>query len=207
MNAETETTATTNQCTEEEQAHEGRLLAAIANGDRKAFDEFGKIYRGLIFSVVNRLINNVEDSQDTTQEVMWQIWKKAATFDQAKGKPRTWIVTLSRNRAIDRVRANGRRSRLREAALNEATVAQDIGADHQIDPRLAAVASERRDLVRSAILELSDKQKEVLQLAYFADMTQAQIAEQLGEPLGTVKARLRRSVQRLQSTIGDLLEA
>ena len=200
-------TQSTPQYPENEQLKESALLSSIANGDRLAFTEFCDLYRGLIYSVVHRVINNAEDSQDLTQEVLWQVWKKASSFERSKGKPRTWIVTMARNRAIDRVRANGRRSRLREAASNEATVAEQIGNGATTDPTLAAVASERRDIVRSAILELTDKQKQVVELAYFAELTQVQIAEQLGEPLGTVKARIRRSVKRLHAIVEERLES
>lgn len=205
MNVQPNTEPTGNrQRTERDLAEEERLLAATANGDRGAFDRFCELYRGFIFSVVHRVINNVQDSQDTTQEVIWQIWRKAGSFERAKGTPRSWVLTMSRNRAIDRVRANGRRSRLRESAANEAEVVQQI---RTADPRSSAVASERRKIVRSAILELNEKQQEVLHLAYFAELTQAEIAKRLGEPLGTVKARIRRSVRRLQSSVGQQLEA
>ena len=190
--------------TTEQQEFEAHLLAGIANGDRDAFSKLCDHYRGLIYAVVYRVINNREDSEDTTQDVLWQIWKKAASFDMVKGKPRTWIVTLARNRAIDRVRSNGRRSRLREAAKNE-TVITEMTSDQGIDPSLITEQNDRHRIVRSAVLELTDKQREVMELAYFADLTQAQIAEQLGEPLGTVKARIRRSVMRLREMVGTSL--
>ena len=190
----------------EEQQRETQLLRAISRGDRHAFRELCEMYQGLIYTVVNRVLNDPEDSNDITQEVLWQIWKKASSFEKSKGKPRTWIVTLARNRAIDRVRANGRRARLRDAATREAIVAEQVdGASSS--PEFAVDASERREIVRSAILHLAPKQKEVIELTYFAELTQVQVANRLCEPLGTVKARIRRSVKRLHAIVGDRLDA
>ncbi|MGK0188111.1 MAG: RNA polymerase sigma-70 factor (ECF subfamily) [Verrucomicrobiales bacterium] len=188
-----------------DQSKEAGLLTQIANGDRHAFRDLCDMYHGLIFTVVHRVLNDVEDSKDTTQEVLWQIWKKSNTFDVVKGKPRTWMVTMARNRAIDRVRANGRRSRLRNAATQEAIVAEQLGNGPVAAPEKSLEASERREIVRSAILHLTEKQRKVIELAYFAELTQVQIADQLNEPLGTVKARIRRSVKRLHDIVGDKL--
>lgn len=190
----------------DDQQLEMELLERIANGDRKAFRDLCDQYHGLIFTVVNRVLNDIEDSKDMTQEVLWQLWKKAATFEQTKGKPRTWIVTMARNRAIDRIRANGRRARLRDAATEAALVAEQLEKGPVSGPEQALEATERSEIVRSAILQLSAKQQQVIELAYFADLTQVQIADQLQEPLGTIKARIRRSVKRLHDIVGERLE-
>lgn len=189
-----------------DQSKETELLSEIANGNRDAFRELSDMYHGLIFTVVHRVLNDIEDSKDMTQEVLWQIWKKANTFEASKGKPRTWMVTMARNRAIDRVRANGRRARLRDAATQEAFVAEQLENGPISAPQKSLESNERKEIVRSAILNLTDKQKEVIELAYFAELTQVQIADQLNEPLGTVKARIRRSVKRLHDIVGDKLE-
>ena len=110
-----------------DQSREASLIAEIANGNRQAFRELCDMYHGLIFTVVHRVLNDSEDSKDMTQEILWQIWKKANTFDLSKGKPRTWLVTMARNRAIDRVRANGRRASLSDVATQEALVAAQMG--------------------------------------------------------------------------------
>ena len=185
----------------ETQKEEEQLLRKVANGDRIAFAELTRRYEGLIYTVIHRVLNNAEDARDTTQEVLWQIWKKAATYAPAKGKARTWIVTMARNRAIDRIRSNGRQARLVEAISLEPAPHEQTSED----PGTALQSMERKEVVQQAILELTDKQKEVIELAYFAEMTQVEIAERLGEPLGTVKARIRRSVKRLHGIVGDRL--
>ena len=181
-----------------DQSREACLIAEVANGNRQAFKELCDMYHGLIFTVVHRVLNDTEDSKDMTQEILWQIWKKANTFELSKGKPRTWLVTMARNRAIDRVRANKRRARLRDVATQEALVAEQMG-ESSASPEKVLEASERCEIVRSAILNLTPKQREVIEL------TQVQIADQLNEPLGTVKARIRRSVKRLHDIVGDKL--
>ena len=133
------------------------------------------------------------------QEVLFSLWRKASQFHLAKGRPVTWLNSMARNRAIDRIRAKQRRAKLRDGFTDEQNVNPSVTA-----PVTGSQAATRRDAcraVRSAILELTPVQREAIEMAYFDGMTQKEIAEQLGEPLGTVKARIRRGLAKLKDTV------
>jgi len=182
----------------EDRAADFRLMQRIASGDQEAFDIVSTRFHGLIYSTIYKVLNHVEDSEDVAQEVMLSLWKKAQTYEPTKGKLMTWIATMSRNRGIDRLRSHQRRFALREK-LEEKTSAEqpeprDTGRDQ-------LYLSETRRMLQTAVVELSEEQREVIQLAYFEGLTQSQIATRINRPLGTVKARIRRGVQNLRGLV------
>ncbi|WP_082408149.1 sigma-70 family RNA polymerase sigma factor [Verrucomicrobium spinosum] len=128
------------------------------------------------------------------QEVLVQIWQKAHLYEPTKGKPLTWVTTMARNRAIDRIRAKQRRSRLNDDFESESRTAQPEFVDDTSD---VLIAKESDAAVQSAVLELTPEQREAIQMAYFGGLTQSEIAERLNEPLGTVKARIRAACKDL----------
>lgn len=132
------------------------------------------------------------------QEVLMQVWQKAHLYERTKGKPLTWITTLARNRAIDKIRSKQRRSRLNDDFEQESRTVQPEFVDDTSD---LLISKEKDAVVHNAVLELSEDQREAIQLAYFNGLTQNEIAERLNEPLGTVKARIRRGVQKLEHTV------
>lgn len=187
-----------------DQNAEVELMNRIATGDRVAFEELSARYGGLIYSTIHKVLNHYEDTRDVSQEVLLSIWKKAATFDAGKGKLLTWIATMSRNRAIDRVRTVQRRCALRDhlEERNE-TEPSDPG-----DPLRGSVyRTETRRILESAVLTLSAEQREVIELAYFSGLTQSQIAARIERPIGTVKARIRRGVQNLRGEVDQRFSA
>jgi RNA polymerase sigma-70 factor (ECF subfamily) len=132
------------------------------------------------------------------QDVFIQIWDKAKLYDPAKGKPLTWALTLTRNRSIDRIRAIQRRTRLRDDFEKETVADESAG----IREALSGVdASEKSQILRDAVGRLSPEQRKVIELAFFGGFTQSEIADRLGEPLGTVKARARRGLMKLKEIL------
>lgn len=174
------------------------LMRLIADGDQAAFDELARRYGGLIYATVFKVLKHVEDSRDVSQEVLLSIWNKAHTYEPKKGKLMTWLATMSRNRAIDRVRSLQRRGALRdklqEQAESESPEPRESGRD-------VLYRSETRRLLENAVSYLSSEQREVIELAYFSGLTQSQIAEKLKRPIGTVKARIRRGIRNLRSHV------
>jgi RNA polymerase sigma-70 factor, ECF subfamily len=174
------------------------LIRRIGNGDRASFEEFYDRYAGLIYSTALRVLNDVADAEEVAQEVLFMIWEKAPMYDASRGKPLTWAVTMTRNKAIDRIRTVQRRIRLRDRASAELDPDAFI---HDRRPFDDADSHEQGRLVRSAVLQLKAEQRQVIEMAYFGGLTQQEIADQLHEPLGTIKARIRRGMMRLRKLI------
>lgn len=181
-----------------ELAADTEMLQAVGRRDVAAFQAFHKKFNGLLYATIYRVLNDHQDTEDIMQEVLVQVWQKAHLYEPAKGKPLTWVTTMARNRAIDRIRAKQRRSRLNDDFEHETKPLQPEFGDDTSD---LVTSNEDDKVVQSAVLELTPDQREAIQLAYFGGLTQSEIAEKLKEPLGTVKARIRRGVQRLEQVV------
>ena len=172
------------------------LLHAVARGDEDALARLYDRYRIILFSLLIRILKSREEAEDVLQEVFLQVWKRAGDFDDARGKPFTWLVTLARSRAIDRIRQLGARQRLAEASAQDTPEAMsDAVAD--------TLHSEQREIVARALAALPEEQRRTLNLAYFDGLTQSEIAEKLETPLGTVKTRMRSGMIKLRELLGD----
>ncbi len=174
------------------------MLQAIGQRDVTAFQNFYKKFGGLLYSTIHRVLNDHQDTEDIMQEVLMQVWQKAHLYEPAKGKPLTWVTTMARNRAIDRIRAKQRRARLNDDFESESRTIQPEFEDDTTD---VLISKESDQVVQNAVMELTPEQREAIQLAYFKGLSQSEIATQLQEPLGTVKARIRRGVQRLEQVV------
>lgn len=151
-------------------------------------------YRAVLFGLMMRILKNREEAEDVMQEVFLQVWRRAADFDESRGRPFTWLVTLARSRAIDRLRSLSARERVAIAsARDESEQISDAASD--------AFRAEQRGLVTSALAQLPEEQKRPLVLAYFDGLTQSEIAAHLGAPLGTVKTRMRSGLIKLRELL------
>jgi RNA polymerase sigma-70 factor (ECF subfamily) len=186
---------------QENQDRDIELLRQIAAGDRSAFGEFYDRHSVLMFSVASRILNDPSDAEDVMQEAFVQIWEKAGNFDPKLGKPSSWAAILVRNKAIDRIRGSQRRSRL---AL-EAGAEMAIAAEANDSANDMVHGHDQAKLIHSAIVELPAEQRNAIELAYFSGLTQNEISEKLHEPLGTVKARIRRGLLKLRDQLEGLL--
>ena len=169
-------------------------MKAIAARDEAALAQLYDRYRVIVFGLLMRISNNLEEAEDVLQEVFLQVWRKADDFDEVRGRPFTWLVTVGRSRGIDRLRALASRERVAEAGARE--VLEEIS-----DAATDAFKSEQRGLVNRALAQLPDEQKRPLMLAYFDGLTQSEIATRLGAPLGTVKTRMRTGLMRLRELL------
>jgi RNA polymerase sigma-70 factor, ECF subfamily len=176
---------------------DARLMRAMANGDRDAFRQLHDRHEGLLFGIIHKVLNDRADTEEVLQETLFNLWSKARLYTPGRGRPLTWMTSLARNRAIDRLRSKQRQAKLRDALEVDDT--RSIAAAAPID---GYEASHRRDeclAVRRAVVELTDCQREAIEMAYFHGLSQQEIAERLGEPVGTVKARIRRGMRRLKA--------
>lgn len=176
------------------QANDVELLKAIAARDEAALAQLYDRYRTILFGLLMRILNNREEAEDVLQEVFLQVWRKAADFDESRGRPFTWLVTLARSRGIDRLRSLAARERVAEAGAREVS-------DEISDAATDAFKSEQRGLVSDALAKLPDEQKSPIMLAYFDGLTQSEIATRTGAPLGTVKTRMRTGMIRLRELL------
>ena len=157
-------------------------------------------YRVILFGLLLRILNSREEAEDVLQEVMLQVWRRAADFDEQRGRPFTWLVTLARSRGIDRLRLLGARQRLADSvARNSPDEASDAVKD--------TLQSEQREIVQRAIAELPEEQTRILILAYFEGLTQSEIATKLATPLGTVKTRMRTGMIKLRELLGKEIKS
>lgn len=175
------------------------LLHAIAARDDEALASLYDRYRLILFGLLLRILNSREDAEDVLQEVFLQIWRRAKDFDEGRGQAFTWMITLARSRAIDRLRVLAARHRLAASASHETEEVSDAAAD--------AVGSEQREIVAGALAQIPDEQRRTLMLAYFEGLTQSEIAARLDAPLGTVKTRMRSGMIRLRELLADKMQS
>jgi RNA polymerase sigma-70 factor (ECF subfamily) len=179
---------------EQVQVNDVELLKAVASQDEAALAQLYDRYRVILFGLLMRILNNREEAEDVLQEVFLQVWRRAADFDENRGRPFTWLVTMARSRGIDRLRTLASRERVAVAGAKEETEAvSDAASD--------AFRSEQRSRVTSALAQLPDEQQRPLILAYFDGLTQTEIAARLGAPLGTVKTRMRTGMMKLREML------
>lgn len=171
------------------------LMQAMAGGDRGAFAQLYDRLSRPLFATARRILNDEREAEDIVHDVFLALWEKSADFDATRGSVFAWAVTLTRNRAIDRLRLHRRRAEL----LNE-SVPSDLGYD-QAAPGIDPAKAETAASVRAAVASLPAEQQRALELAFFSGLTQQEIAERLQEPLGTVKARIRRGLIKLRDQL------
>jgi RNA polymerase sigma-70 factor (ECF subfamily) len=171
------------------------LIRRMAEGDRDAFKQFYDRHARQVYPLILRIVRDAADAADVLQEVFWESWQSAASYDPGRGSPEAWIFTRARTRAIDRVRAVRRRGETFVAPIDEGiSAAAEPGGD-------AAERVGDRELVLGALGRLPEVQREVLALAYYGGLTQTEIAERLKQPLGTVKTRIRLGLERLREVL------
>ena len=179
---------------------DAELLRRMGRSDREAFAQLYDRFSRPLYATALRILNNAAEAEDIVQDVFLALWEKAAAYEVSRGSAFAWAVTLTRNRAIDRIRMRKRRNEL----LAE-TTAEDAGtrpADAGSDSAGELVSKEQAGAVRAAVAALPAEQQRAVELAFFSGLTQQEIAEKLREPLGTVKARIRRGLLRLRDTLG-----
>jgi RNA polymerase sigma factor (sigma-70 family) len=170
------------------------VLALVARSHDDAlaalYDRFGRVAYGLAL----RILRDRALAEDAVQEAFLTIWRQAASFDPARAKPSTWILTLVHRRAVDLVRREERR---RAEPIDDVQHPTGEATDEE-----AALRAQRR-LVQEALRKLPDDQREALELAYYGGYTQSEIAERLGQPLGTIKSRMFSGLSRLRDQLAE----
>jgi RNA polymerase sigma-70 factor (ECF subfamily) len=177
------------------QISDEELLRAIQRGDESALAALYDRYGAILFGLIVRIVNTRPEAEDVLQQVFLQVWNRAANYNETRGRVFSWLVTLARSRAIDRMRSLGVRARAAETAAE----LQPRSVAHTGES--AVLRSEQRELIRKVMDDLSSDQREVLFLAYFEGLTQIEIAERTATPLGTVKTRMRNGLIKLRELL------
>jgi RNA polymerase sigma-70 factor (ECF subfamily) len=165
-----------------------------------AFAQFYDRCSAVLYSLAMKILRDTHEAEEVLQETMMQIWERAAAYDMAMGKPLSWALTITRNKAIDRIRSSQRKARL----LGEVVLEWEE-SDQAAAAESRALQSEASVLVRRALADLPVEQRQTIELAYFGGLTQSEIATKLSQPLGTVKARMRRGMITLRDALEGTL--
>jgi len=176
------------------------LLRRVSAGDEQAFRELFGRYAAVAHALAFRLVRQAQVAEEIVQEAFLAVWRSPDRYDGARGSVRSWLMGTVHHRAVDAVRREqAQRRRAEQAAGLGPGIVED-----PIDDVLAAIDLPReRKLVRSALGELPDEQREVIERMYFDGLSQSQIAERTGLPLGTVKSRTLLAMRRLRAAIGE----
>ncbi len=172
------------------------LLRRVARRDADAFAAFYDATRSRVFGLVTRVLRDRGYSEETTQEVYLQVWRSAETYDPTAGSALAWLMTLAHRRAVDRVRSEQAAGK-RESRYGAMSV--DTPLDVVSD---SVLVSDERRRVTSCLDDLTDLQRECIQLAYYEGLTYVQVSERLSANLATVKSRMRDGLRGLRNCLG-----
>jgi RNA polymerase sigma-70 factor, ECF subfamily len=176
------------------------LLDRLARRDEAALERLYDRYSGVLYAVAYRISGERSDAEEIVLDAFAQAWRDADRFRSERGSVIGWLTMICRSRALDLVRARGRRARLATTAAREPEGPPAMGADNPGADR-GVERLERRAVVAEALRGLSPPQREAIELAYYEGLSHAEIAERLGEPLGTVKTRVRLAMQKLRDLL------
>jgi RNA polymerase sigma-70 factor (ECF subfamily) len=177
-----------------------RLVHEIAAGSADALGRLYDRHSGIVYGLARRVLARLEDAEEVVQDVFTQVWRDASRYEDARATVAGWLVMLARTRAIDRLRArNARPDQAAAVDPDSAPVAIELGRD----PEATAIAAADARKVQAALTVLPDTQRSLVELAFYQGLTHAEIAEQTGVPLGTVKTRLRTAIATLRGALAS----
>jgi RNA polymerase sigma-70 factor (ECF subfamily) len=173
------------------------LLVQISSGDESAFTRFYDKFAGPLYAMLIKMLGNAQDAEEVLQLAFMQVWNRAGTFQPGRASVFTWLVIITRSKAIDRIRHRQRQSRLIDEATEEiASEGGELQAEAEKVPM-----SDQHEIVRNALQQIAEEQRIPIEMAFFQGMSQTEIANALSAPLGTIKARIRRGMLRLRDLL------
>jgi len=172
------------------------LVAQIGERESAALDEVYRRYSRSVYSLAYRVLSDSTAAEDVVQEVFLKLWRQPQSYNPERGSLGPWLLSVTHNRAIDVLR----RRRVREEyQLPETLELEDVVVDQGADPSDLASLHESADAIRRALAQIPDAQRQAIEMAFFQGKTHAEISEELGEPLGTAKTRIRLGMRKLRS--------
>ena len=173
------------------------LLEHISNQDRDALATLYERFGRRVFSLAVRILSDSVSAEEVTQDVFMSVWRRGATYVSKKGKFTTWLFSIAHNRTIDELR-----KRRRDLSRTNDDIDDHLNLKSgDVSPADATVAQSEYTKIRAAMEDLPEEQKNVVELSYFKGLTQTEIAEKTGQPLGTVKTRMRLALKKLRKAL------
>lgn len=170
------------------------IMENIKLRDEKALSELYTIYSKIIYSLIYKIVKKQDEAEDILQSVFLQIWNKAYLYNKEKGNVYSWIVRMSRNKALDHIRSKKALKSLDEIHFNDDEVEVFIDNCQPID---AAIAEERSNSLATALNQIPNEQREIIEMSYYQGYTHQEISTKFNIPLGTVKTRMRQGMKKL----------
>jgi RNA polymerase sigma-70 factor (ECF subfamily) len=174
-------------------------IRGIADGQSRALGEFYDRHAAVVYALALRMLKDAAEAEEVVQDVFVHVWRHAKTYDRTRATARGWLLMMTRSRAIDRMRARQARPGLGPGTSDAAGLSRL--ADATPGPDAALIDLESIARLKSALGELPEPMRVALDLAYYQGLTQAAIADRLGEPLGTIKTRMRTALTRLRTAL------
>ena len=185
------------------EASDADLIGLAAQGDARALEVLYERYSGVVISFAWRIVGERPLAEEILQEAFFRAWQQGSNFSAGRGTFITWLLSITHNLSIDEIRRRRRRPQKAESEEPEQVLASvadtGSGADVEDEVWLGTL----RETIGEALAELPPAQREAIEMAYFRGMTQREIADALGEPLGTIKTRMRLGLQKLRDALGS----
>ncbi len=173
----------------------------MAAGDEGALGPLYDRYGKLVYSLALHIVRDVTTAEDVTQEAFVRLWRSAASFESARGQVRAWLLRITHNLCLNELRRQRSRPVVAHTFEGPADDAALPDTDVNADPAAVAWQRDRRTVIREAMRQLPEAQRVALELAFFGGLTQAEVAAATGDPLGTIKSRIRVGMQRLRELL------
>lgn len=180
---------------------DAELVARVADEDESALGQLYDRYHRAIYSLCLRVVHDPPAAEEVTQEVFVRLWRSAASFEPGRGRVSTWLLRIAHNLALNEVRRRQSRPVIAPDADWELEGARLVDTHQENDPEIAVWLGERAQVIHQALAQLPTPQRQAIELAFFGGLSQAEIAAALGDPLGTVKSRIRVGMQRLRALL------
>jgi len=177
--------------TEQSGRDDGALIASIRAGNQSAMADLYDRYSSIVYAVAMRVLGDTAAAEDVLQEIFMQLWRNPGTFDASRGSLAPWLAVIARNRAVDALRKRRPQSDIEDVTLS-------------VEPDLAVEADRSRvaEKIRCVLKDMPAPQRNALEMAYFEGYSHAEIAQKTGEPLGTIKTRIRAGLMLLRKAVG-----
>ncbi len=179
------------------------LIGRASNGDARALEVLYDRYSGVVFSFSLKLVQDRQLAEELLQEVFFRAWQQGGAYSSQRGTFVTWLLSITHNMAIDEIRKRRRRPQKADSEDPEQVLAAVADTSAGSDVEEEVWLGSLRDTVAVALRTLPPAQREAIEMAYYQGLTQREIAEALGEPLGTIKTRMRLGLQKLREALGN----